>query len=134
MKLWKAILFWYLGGMAYGALELLWRGRTHSSMFTLGGLCFLLIGSLGRVKNPLPWPLRAVFAAVLVTTLELAFGLLVNREYRVWDYRQQPLNFHGQICLLYSLLWVPVSYMAIRLYDWLDRAVFRLTFGKDIVK
>ena len=45
MKIWKKVLLMYLGGMIYAALELLWRGRTHSSMFLLGGLCFVLIGA-----------------------------------------------------------------------------------------
>lgn len=134
MKIWKNTLLWYLGGMTYSTLELLWRGRTHGSMFALGGTCFLLIGKLGKMKPPLPVPVRAVVSAGIVTALELGCGLLVNRNYAVWDYRNTPLNFHGQICLLYSLLWIPVSLAAIRLYDRLDGAVFRLTFRQDIVK
>ena len=66
--------------------------------------------------------------------LELGCGLLVNRDYGVWDYRHLPLNFQGQICLPYTLLWIPVSLAAILLYDWLDGAVLRLTFGEDHVK
>lgn len=134
MKLWKTTLLWYLGGMTYGTLELIWRGRTHGSMFALGGLCFLLIGKLGRVRPPLPIPLRALASAGIVTMLELGCGLLVNRDYSVWDYRDAPLNFHGQICLPYTLLWIPVSLAAIWLYDRLDRTVFRLTFPDDHVK
>lgn len=132
MKLWKTILMGYLGGMAYAGLELLWRRRTHWSMFSLGGLCFLLIGRIGRLR--LPAILQAVLSAVTITVLELITGLLVNRDHRVWDYRRQPLNFNGQICLVYSLLWVPVSLVALLLYDWLDQAVFRLTFGRYHVK
>lgn len=132
MKIWKNTLFIYLGGMIYAGLELLWRGRTHSSMFLLGGLCFVLIGGLGRVNPALPIPLRALAAAGIVTMLELGCGLLVNREYAVWDYRNLPLNFHGQICLPFTLLWIPISLAAIWLYDIVDRKVdarlLRLTF------
>ena len=134
LKIWKNALLWYLGGMTYASLELLWRGRTHSSMFALGGMCFLLIGKLGQVKPPLPIPIRAVVAAGIVTMLELGCGLLVNRDYAVWDYRNAPFNFHGQVCLPYSLLWIPVSLAAIWMYDRLDRAVLRLTFPQDNVK
>lgn len=134
MKFWKNTLLWYLGGISYASLELLWRRRTHGSMFALGGACFLIIGKLGQVKSPLPIPLRAVVSAGMVTALELGCGLMVNRNYSVWDYRESPLNFHGQICLPYSLLWVPVSLAAIWLYDRLDRAVLRLTFHQDNVK
>ena len=132
MKLWKTILMGYLGGMVYAGLELLWRRRTHWSMFGLGGLCFLLIGRIGRLR--LPAILQAILSAVTITILELITGLLVNRSHRVWDYRRQPLNLKGQICLIYSLLWVPVSLVALLLYDWLDQAVFRLTFGRYHVK
>lgn len=134
MKLWKNTLLWYLGGAAYASVELLWRGRTHGSMFALGGACFLLIGKLGKVQQPLPVPIRAVASAAIVTMLELGCGLLVNRDYAVWDYRAMPFNFGGQICLPYSLLWIPVSLAAIWLYDRLDGAVLRLTFPQDIVK
>ena len=134
MKLWKNSILWYLGGMTYALLELLWRGRTHGSMFALGGLCFVLIGKLGKVQQPLPVPIRAVASAVIVTMLELGCGMLVNRDYAVWDYRAAPLNFCGQICLPYSLLWIPVSLAAIWLYDRLDGAVLMLTFHQDIVK
>ncbi|MBQ7416245.1 MAG: hypothetical protein IJW14_04315 [Oscillospiraceae bacterium] len=138
MKIWKQTLLGYLGGMTYTSLELLWRGRSHSSMFVLGGLCFVLIGKLGRVKPPLPVPLRMLAAAGIVTMLELGCGLLVNRGYSVWDYRDVPLNYHGQICLPYSLLWVGVSLAAIWLYDRLEEGVdarlLRLTFGEDNVE
>ena len=132
MRIWKTALLGYLGGMTYSAIELLWRGRTHSSMFALGGVCFILIGKLGKVPSPLPVPLRMIASAGIVTALELGCGLLVNRDHAIWDYRMLPLNFHGQICLPFSLLWVPVSLGAICLYDLLDaridRALLRLTF------
>lgn len=134
MNIWKNTLLAYLGGMAYTTVELLWRGRTHGSMFALGGICFLLIGKLGQVRRPLPIPARMLVASLIITTLELGCGLLINQDWSVWDYRQMPLNFRGQICLPYTLLWIPVSLAAIVLYDRLDTAVFRLTFGKDTVK
>ena len=103
-------------------------------MFALGGTCFLLIGKLGEAKPALPVPIRALVSAGIVTMLELGCGLLVNRDYAVWDYRTTPFNFLGQVCLPYSLLWIPVSLAAIWLYEQLDGAVLRLTFPQDIVK
>ena len=123
MRIWKFSVLFYLGGMCYAGLELLWRGFTHWSMFLLGGLCFVLVGNLKRLWPRLPLPLRLTEAAVLITVLELGCGLLVNRNYRVWDYRQMPLNFLGQICLPFTLLWVPVSLAAMLLYDWTDRGI-----------
>mgnify|MGYP007039094459 CR=1 FL=1 len=34
----------------------------------------------------------------IITTVELAAGLIFNRDYAVWDYRGIPGNFCGQIC------------------------------------
>ena len=67
-------------------------------------------------------------AALLITLLELVCGLLVNRSYRVWDYRHMPMNFLGQICLPFTLLWVPVSLVAMLLYDWTDRGIGRYLY------
>ena len=118
MKLFKALLFFCFGGAAYVGLELLWRGRSHRSMFLAGGTCFLLLGALQRTK--LSPALRCVLGAGIITAVELLTGLLVNRHFRVWDYRQMPLNFMGQICLPFSLLWMPVSLAAMTLYRRLD--------------
>lgn len=121
MKLWKQIILFYLGGMAYTGLELLWRGRTHGSMFLLGGACFVALGRLRRLRLPLP--VSALMGSAIVTAGELAVGLLVNRGYAVWDYRAMPVNFRGQICLAYSMLWMPVSLFAMGLYGLLDRKI-----------
>ena len=107
MKLWKNLLLFYLGGMLYCGLELLWRGRTHGSMFLLGGACFLMLGRVGALR--LNIVSRAVLGGMLITLGELAVGLLVNRRFQVWDYRGIPMNLGGQICLLYSFFWILLS-------------------------
>ena len=111
----KTILF-YTGGLSYMTLEFLWRGRSHYSMFLLGGACFLLVGHFGNSFKRIPMAIRLVMSAATITALELATGLLVNRNYTVWDYRNLRHNYLGQICLKYSLLWIPVSFAAIMLY------------------
>ena len=127
MKFWKQSILFYLGGCAYMGLELIWRGRTHGSMFAAGGTCFLLIGHLNHVRPRLPLPLRAVAGAGIVTMVELAAGLISNRSHEVWDYRQQPGNFLGQICPLFTFLWIPVSLLALGLYEVLQQRVDRLS-------
>ena len=59
--------------------------------------------------------------AVVITSVELAAGLLANRDYSVWDYRAMPMNFYGQVCLPFSLLWIPLSLLAMVLYRVLAR-------------
>lgn len=123
MRFWKFSFLFYLGGMCYSALELLWRGFTHWSMFLLGGLCFVLVGNLKRFRSNLSMPLLLIEASLIITLLELGCGLLVNRTYRVWDYRHMPMNFLGQICLPFTLLWIPVSLGAMLLYERTDRGI-----------
>ena len=115
MKKWKGPLLFCLGGGAYVGLELLWRGRSHGSMFLAGGSCFLLLGKL-RDQLPRSLPLRGAVCSGVITGVELLTGLVFNRRFQVWDYRELPLNFRGQICALYSALWAPVGLGAMELY------------------
>ena len=123
MKFWKQAMLFYLGGCAYMGLELLWRGRSHGSMFVAGGTCFLLIGHLNRVRPRLPLLPRALVGAGIVTMVELAVGLLANRDYSVWDYRHLPFHYRGQISLIFSLLWMPVSLAGMELYRLADKTI-----------
>lgn len=127
MKIWKQAVLFYLGGCAYMGLELLWRGRSHGSMFIAGGTCFLLIGQLNQVQPRLPLPLRAVTGAGIVTMVELGVGLLCNRNFEVWDYRERAGNFLGQICPAFTVLWIPVSLMALGLHMLLSRRMDRIS-------
>lgn len=54
MRIWKDAVLGYIGGMIYVLLELLWRGWSHGSMFLVGGLCFVLIGSIDRIFPEMP--------------------------------------------------------------------------------
>ena len=122
MKIWKQAVLFYMGGGAYMTLEFLWRGKSHYSMFLLGGVCFLIIGRLGR---KLPLAVRLIANSGVITALELLTGLLVNRNYSVWDYRSTPFNYLGQICLPFSLLWIPVSLLGLMIYEGADRLTER---------
>ena len=126
MKFWKQMILFCVGGGAYVGLELLWRGRSHSSMFAAGGTCFLLIGHLNHVRPRLSLPLRTLAGAGIITMVELAAGLLVNRNFVVWDYRDQTGNFLGQICPLFTALWIPVSLLALSLHGMLIRLMDRV--------
>ena len=125
MAIFQKIVLFLAGGIGYVGLEFLWRGRSHASMFFAGGVCFLLLGQLNKVRPRLPLPLRCVVGAGIITCVELAAGLVANRDYRVWDYRLMPFNYHGQVCLPYSLLWIPVSLGAMGLYGFLEGRLSR---------
>ena len=121
VRFWKNLLLFIMGGGAYVGLEFLWRGRSHISMFAAGGLCFLLLGKLHRASPSWPLFFKGMAGAGIITSVELLTGLIANRNFTVWDYRQLPLNLWGQICLPFSLLWMPLSLLAIFLYQKIDR-------------
>jgi len=109
MRFWKHALFFLVGGLLYVALELCWRGRSHGSMFLLGGLCFWCLGIIGASRFSF---LTQMFLGVtVIVCLELMAGIVLNRMLglEVWDYSGLPYHFMGQICLNFTLLWVPVS-------------------------
>ena len=120
----KRIVLFCIGGAGYMALEYLWRGWSHGSMFLAGGSCFLLLGKLDSLRPRLA--VRGLVGAGIITMVELLAGLVFNRSYRVWDYRSLPLNFYGQICLPFSLLWVPVSLLGMGLYRLADRSLSKM--------
>lgn len=101
-------------------MEVGFRGWSHGSMFLAGGSCFLLLGQLEKAKPRLPLAARTAMGSLVITSVELLTGLLVNRRYQVWDYRGVPWNFHGQVCLPFSLLWIPVSLGAFVLFQGLE--------------
>jgi len=120
-----SLLLW--GGFIYYIIELMWRGHSHPSMFLVGGLCFVLIGG---INNYLPWSLgivqQSLIGAVIITAVELIAGLIVNvwLGLDVWDYSNLPLNFMGQISLLFFVLWIPLATVAIFIDDWLRYKLF----------
>lgn len=126
MKVWKNLVVFYIGGMLYAALELLWRGWTHGSMFVVGGLCFSALNALHRAEPALPVAVQMAVGAVLITVVEFFSGLLLNRMMmlHIWDYSAAPYNLFGQICLPFSLLWFPVSGAAILAGDALRHGLF----------
>ena len=121
MKLLRKPILFAVGGMGYVLLEFLWRGWSHISMFAAGGVCFLLLGRLEETEPKLPAAVRPLAGAAIITMVELAAGLAVNRDYAVWDYRDRPGNFCGQICPLFSVLWIGVAWAAGRMYRALSK-------------
>ena len=90
----------------------------------------MLLGKLNRSEPRLPLPLRGVMGSFVITSVELLTGLLANQDYSVWDYRHMPMNFHGQICLPFSVLWIPLSIGAMGLYSLTERLLTPVSSGK----
>lgn len=130
----KYLTLFFFGGTAYYAIELLWRGHSHPSMIACGGTCFVLLYLLSFVGNsvknsavaPMLPTLRAALGALCITATELAFGIVLNLglHLNIWDYSAMPLNFMGQICLTFSLLWFLLSLPAIKLCNIMEKYIF----------
>jgi len=108
-------LLFLLGGGVYVALEHFWRGFSHVSMFFAGGVSLMLLaGVYGRYQT-LPYALLCLIGAVLFTAVEFITGAVVNGllGLGVWDYSGRRGNVYGQICPLYSLLWLALSAFAL---------------------
>ena len=75
------LVLFAMGGTAYLALEIAWRGTTHWTMFLAGGACLCV--------------------------LELGTGLACRRllHVEVWDYSQEWGNLAGLVCPKYTALW-----------------------------
>ncbi len=100
-------LMFPMGALGYGLIEILWRGYTHPSMLTAGGICFVFFAKIGeKLKNASVFK-KAIIGSGFITFIELVFGIIFNiiLKKNVWDYSKMPLNFKGQICLLYSVFW-----------------------------
>ena len=89
-------------------------------MFAAGGICFLMLGKIRKL--PLPDAVKPLLGAGAITAVELMTGLLMNRDHHVWDYRETPMNYRGQICLPFSLLWIPISVLGMGLYGLLPKS------------
>lgn len=126
MNHFKNLVIMTAGGLCYGLVEIAWRGSTHISMFLVGGLCFLLIGSLDESPNPPSLLWQTAMSSLLVTSIEFTSGVYINLIFgmKVWDYSRLPFNVMGQICLMFSALWFLLSIPAIYFEDFLRFALF----------
>lgn len=103
-----------IGAFFYPLLETAFRGYSHVSMVIAGGICFSLVYKCS-CQSELPVFLRPLLSALSITAVELITGLIVNRwlDLGVWDYSAQPFQFMGQICLIFSFLWLLLSAVAL---------------------
>ena len=117
-NLWLHLYLFVIGGVGYVLIELMWRRRSHVSMFFVGGLCFELMGMIHTHLRRWVLPLRCGLCALAVSAVELVSGCVLNRWLRlgVWDYSKMRFHLLGQVSLGYSLLWLLLSALACPLY------------------
>ena len=107
----NSVVLFSIGAVGYGLIEVLWRGHTHWSMLTAGGICFVFFAKIGEKLKHTSLLLKAIIGSGFITLVELIFGVIFNiiLKKNVWDYSKLPLNIGGQICILYSFFWALLS-------------------------
>ena len=125
-KIIKYTIIYTIGGLLYGLTELLFRGHTHWSMLVAGGVCFVFLYLITTKSRDAAWK-KCVMGGAVITTVEFVTGGIVNLGlgWNVWDYSGHPLNLLGQICLLFTFLWMLLSLPAMWLCRFLDNRIFR---------
>lgn len=123
----RPLVLWVIGGLLYVLCELVFRGRSHWTMFLVGGLCFWLIGLINEV---IPWDMpiwqQCIIGALIITAVEFVAGCIINiwLGWQVWDYSGLPFNILGQICLPFTVLWSLLAAAGIILDDYLRFLLF----------
>lgn len=109
---WLFFLYSFLGWCAEVAFQAIAHGKIVNRGFLNGPLCPIYgMGVVGVLLLLLPFSehiLWLFLGGMLLTTLiELLGGWLLDRAFhlRWWDYRSEPYNFHGYICLRFSFIW-----------------------------
>lgn len=124
----KELVLFLIGAALYVMIELLWRGYSHWTMLILGGVCFVCLGLINEI---IPWNValwkQALLGASIITILEFITGCIINIYFKlnVWDYSNMRFNILGQVCLVYFILWIPLSTVGIILDDYLRHWIFR---------
>ncbi|MFO7161082.1 MAG: hypothetical protein DIU81_006275 [[Clostridium] cellulosi] len=126
--LWRLMVLWFVLGMCYATVELLWRGVTYLPMIWVGGLCGLCVGLLNQ--HPFfcgcrMWQ-QCLIGTLITLVIEFVSGYILNIKLGldIWDYSSIPFNLMGQICLPYGILWFFLMPFAVYLDDWLRWKLF----------
>ena len=120
-KVLKFLFLLVLGGSVYYGIEILYRGYSHWTMFLVGGICFLAMGSINEI---FPWDMpvwkQVLIGDAIVLLLEFLSGCVINLwlKWDVWDYSNMPFNLLGQVCLTFAFLWMPVVLFGILVDDY----------------
>lgn len=118
----KLILF-SIGALGYGLIEVLWRGWTHWSMLSAGGICFVFFAGLNERLKTAKLFIKALIGSAFITLVEFIFGVIFNLALKknVWDYSSMPFNIGGQVCLFFSLVWLGLSFIFIPFAGFISR-------------
>ena len=119
------LVIFVVSGFTYTMLELLWRGRTHWTMFICAGLCGLVMANINNnlLEFNTDFREQVFVSALLCTTMEFFFGIIFNGDFQIWDYRGTWGTIHAlgdQVNILFFGIWALISFFALPLLDWMQ--------------
>lgn len=126
-KLSECLFVFAIGAILYYAIEIIYRGYSHWSMFLLGGCGMLFIDIQGHACRWQEGLVIQVFrSSIFILCLEFMTGLIVNKwlSWQIWDYSDQPYTLWGQICLPFSLAFAGLSLLGILLCGSLSHLIY----------
>lgn len=121
IRLKEILMCFALGAVAYGLIEIAFRGYTHWTMPLTAGCVLILFYIINLSKEISIW-LRCLIGAFVITSFELGVGLIVNVRlgWQVWDYSDKAFNFMGQICPKFFGAWFGLSLPAFGLCNFVS--------------
>lgn len=124
----KNFIIFIIGGLGYGMIEIIDRGFTHITMGLLGGLSFLAIHVLNeerRAGNMGAFSIACV-CSFFITALEFTAGEYLNGvlKMNIWSYNDLPMNIDGQICLLFTFIWLILARLGIIIDNIIREKIF----------
>lgn len=68
-----------------------------------------------------------LITAVICTSIDFLTGMVANQHYELWDYRDMPFNFMGQVCLQNSMVYsIAATIIVWVVYPLMDRLLRKL--------
>ena len=144
MKHLRQVILFIVGFCLYITIEVCFRGFSYPLMGLCGGIILLIIDSLNeRISWDMDLLLQGCIGSLVITAFEFVIGgtFLLLHLSPMWDYHDMPFNFHGIICLPFSLIWIGVSIVGIFVADAINYYVFAVQpapyyklFGKVVIR
>lgn len=126
LNLMKYFLMMCFGGYIYVTLELIYRQRSAVEMMYCASIVTLFMILLNNVYTyEMDYLLQCVISTIVCTGIEWLFGIIFNRDYAIWDYRDMPLSSpDGHICVPFMIIWFVISVLCIPLLDYIEWKLF----------
>ena len=130
LRCFQLLFIFTLSGTIYYIMEVIFKGSSrgsHWSMFVLSGIASVVfIDGLNNVFTyEMDWLLQSAISSIMITIWEYFTGCIFNQNYSIWDYRNLPFNFQGQICLYFTLLWFVLAFIYIPILDYIEWKWFK---------